>query len=428
MEILTKNYLTRGFWGDEAWTALISQLPLKEIVATTSQDFHPPFYYFLVHFWIKIFGSSEVAIRSLSVLFWLLTGLVVYRFCLLFWQRRQAVLATVFVLANPFVLTYACEARSYALLTLLTATSMFSFWRTREKWQPWGWLYLLVNVAGVYTHYYMWFIILAQGLYLLIFQRESLKKFIPLFFGLAIFYLPWLPVLLKQSGEVVRDYWIPKMNDRTHWETFFRLVAGHEEGPVAKWLVRSYLFLFGAYLFLWLKRSVKKIKPEVGLLFLWLLIPVLVPTLVSFWKPIYFYRYLVFLSVPLALLAFSHLSGRKTWAVGLVLIFLNLILDYRIFGRQPLTMREALAPAYSEPYRSQVVYTFLPSFAEVAYYNQGRFELIVSSEGLVQFSGKSLLDALVKKDQVRISSPPAGDYWQAQPGPKVTFKRPLKII
>ena len=178
MEILTKNYLTRGFWGDEAWTALISQLSLREIITTTAQDFHPPFYYFLVHFWIKIFGDSEVAIRLLSVLFWLLTGFIVHKLCLCFWKKRLAFLAAIFALTNPFIFTYALEARSYALLTLLTTTSMLCFFRALKDFRSWGILHLLANIAGIYTHYYMWFVVLAQGIYILAFERSHLTGFL----------------------------------------------------------------------------------------------------------------------------------------------------------------------------------------------------------------------------------------------------------
>ena len=39
-KFLFENYLTRGFWGDEAWTAGISRLPIKEIIAITVVQIH----------------------------------------------------------------------------------------------------------------------------------------------------------------------------------------------------------------------------------------------------------------------------------------------------------------------------------------------------------------------------------------------------
>jgi len=190
---------------------------------------------------------------------------------------------------------------------------------------------------------------------------------------------------------------------------------------VANLLVGSCVLIFFFYFLRWMKKYFGKIKPETGLFLLWFVIPILAPTLISFWKPIYFYRYLVFLSVPLSFLIFSGLTQIKTQAIGFGLIILSSLLSYQVLSRQSHTMREALTPIYSDSRRAETIYTFLPSFAEVAYYNRGRFRLIVSSEGLVQFSGKSLLDALVAKGQASIGVPPAGSYWQVEPGPKVSF-------
>lgn len=426
MDILSRNYLTRGFWGDEAWTALISQLSLKEIIATTAQDFHPPFYYFLVHFWIKLFGNSETAVRLLSILFWALIGFVIYRLCLCFWEKRLALLAAIFALTNPFIFTYAFEARSYGLLTLLTVTSMLCFLQAFKNQKPWGFFYLLTVVAGIYTHYYMWFVILAQGIYILFFEKPHFKRFLPLFLGVILSYLPWLPVFLKQSKAVAQEYWIPKMDKRTHIDTFIRLIAGHETGRVANLLFFAYWFIFLIRILSWLRKP-KPISPTLGLLLLWFLTPIVVPTLISLYKPVYFYRYLVFASIPLALLLSSCFADKKFFMMLAIFIFLNLVLDSQIFTKQPLTMREAFAPIYEKSYPSDTIFTSLPSFAEVAYYNQRRLKIIVSEEGLVQFSGKSLLDTFIRQGRAEIGKLPSGRCWQVEPGPKVTLKQAFEV-
>ena len=75
---LGTNYLTRGYWGDEAWTIGISRLPIAEIIKITGQDFHPPFYYFLVHYLGGLVGWGEVPIRLLSTFFFLLVPIFTY--------------------------------------------------------------------------------------------------------------------------------------------------------------------------------------------------------------------------------------------------------------------------------------------------------------------------------------------------------------
>jgi uncharacterized membrane protein len=421
MNILNHNYLTRGFWGDEAWTALISQLSLKEITTTTAQDFHPPLYYFLVHFWIKLFGNSEVAIRLLSVLFWILTSFVLYKLCLCFWEKRLAIFTTILSLTNPFIFTYALEARSYELLILLTVTSVFCLLKALENSQSWGIFYLLTAVAGVYTHHYMWFVILAQGIYVFIFDRVHLKRLIPLFLGVFFFYLPWLPVFFQQSKEVAQGYWIPKMGRRTHLDTFVRLIAAQETGGVANLLVFLHLLTFLVAIAFWLKKP-RSISPKAGLLLLWFFTPILAPTLISIHKPIYFYRYLVFVSIPLALFVSSSLFNRRIPIVIVIFIILNLALDSKIFTKHPFSMREIFSLIHDQSSSSDIIFTFLPSFAEVAYYNKGQLKIIVSKTGLVQFSGKSLLDIFVSQNRAEIGDSPSQRYWQVEPGPTISLK------
>src|SRR3989344_8013436 len=76
---LAQNYLTRGFWGDEAWTSLISQLPYKEMLKTTAADFHPPGYYTIIEAVYKFLPPTEIVTRSISIIFYLLTIFLVYK-------------------------------------------------------------------------------------------------------------------------------------------------------------------------------------------------------------------------------------------------------------------------------------------------------------------------------------------------------------
>jgi len=93
------------------------------------------------------------------------------------------------------------------------------------------------------------------------------------------------------------------------------------------------------------------------------------------------------------------------------------------FVRNPYTFRQAyqndILPKIST---EDKIVTVLPSFAEVTYY-RNRFglknDLIVLPEGLVQFSGKSLLDAYVNNGMVIIDQAPNKGYFELRPGPSV---------
>src|SRR3989344_2939011 len=66
-------FMTQSLWRDEAFSYLLAQKSIIDIIRLTAQDFNPPFYYIMLHFWISIFGKSEIALRSLSFVFFALT-------------------------------------------------------------------------------------------------------------------------------------------------------------------------------------------------------------------------------------------------------------------------------------------------------------------------------------------------------------------
>ena len=107
MNLLAHNYFTRGFWGDESWTALISQFNLGEIIRITSEDYHPPFYYFIVHFWGNAFGFGETAIRLISLIFFLLTPVTVFFLTNKFFKNlTKSLTASLLALLSPLLVTY----------------------------------------------------------------------------------------------------------------------------------------------------------------------------------------------------------------------------------------------------------------------------------------------------------------------------------
>ena len=423
--ILTENYLTRGFWGDEAWTALISSFPMQEIVRVTAEDFHPPFYYFLVHGFIQVFGASEW-IRLISTLFFLLTPLPVYFLAKQWLGKNLARLAAVLVLVSPILFTYAFEARAYALVAFISAFLTLAFWKAlTTRLKKWFWLYFILGSIGVYAHYYMWFILAAHGIYWLIFEKSQWQRVVLTFGGIGLAQLPWVPSLLSQVKSVTENYWIGPIDKRTHWEFFIRVTGGDHGTPQQMFTVFSVLvFLVLSVIGMSLG---KKHWPK-GYIFLWmwLLVPVVLPSLISLYRPVFFYRYLIFSTIPILLISLWGLYALRdslAFGAGAFVLALYLSINVLSFGRYPHTMREELDNIFEEtPTQDFKLVTVLPSFAEVMYYNQGRKIVQVLPLGLVQFSGKSLLDAFVRQGKIEVKD--AGEdetYWLIEPGPTSTF-------
>lgn len=415
MDWLFHNYLTRGFWRDEAWTALIAALPISEIIRVTGEDFHPPFYYLLVYGFIRIFGSSEW-IRLISVVFWGLIPWPVY------WLMRKAagktvaVSGVILILMSPSLFIYAFEARSYALLAWLSAVTTWTFWKSMAtKKSQWLIAYSMAAVAGMYTHYYMWFIIAVHGLTWLWWYRQQVWRYLLVWGGLIAAQLPWIPTILSQVTSVKNNYWIGQIDRWTHWEWFVVVAGGDTDQPQRMFVVWTILLLLMAspVLVRWRYRK----WPKAYLyLWLWLLVPVVIPTVISVvFKPVFFYRYLIFSSMPMLLIVTWGLAAvRKSIAFGGVafLLAFYVTINGLNFFRFPVSMREKLEKVFASNKEAKMLVTELLPFPEVMYYNRDRLPVRVTRERIRQDYGKALLDAYVRRQLVTVGEAPTDQsYW-----------------
>ena len=206
----------QSLWYDEGFSVYLAEMAPAEIVARTAADIQPPLYYLLLHGWIQLLGDGEAAVRSLSVLFGVLSVPLIYALALaLFHSRAAGLLAALLLAVSPLHLWYGQEARMYTLLTflcLLSSTLLLLAVRARTGVQAAGlWLgYTLANVAAVYAHYFAFFVLAFQAAFLfLVAWSGGFRPWRLLLGGLAsglatvLAYLPWLPHLVTRLGTDV---------------------------------------------------------------------------------------------------------------------------------------------------------------------------------------------------------------------------------
>ena len=436
MSLLTDNYLTRGFWGDEAWTSLISQLPYLQMLKTTAADFHPPAYYSIIEIVYKFLPPTEVVTRSISIFFYLLTLFLVYKLASEIKGKLFGWISTIVVATNPIFFTYAFEARNYTMFTFAATGSIYFLWKfsTRPNSKLLATLFVLFSTLGIYTHYYMFFILAAQGIYLLLFDRKILLKMIGLYIVVAILYLPWIPFLAGQVKSAGQNYWIGAIDQRTHFEAILRILGGEYKNAFRPWLFGLSVGLLAVGLIQHALRH--KFEKPYLLIWLWAIVPFILASLPGLaidgfklpFRPIFFWRYLIGAAVPLAIVM-VHTSEKLPKYLFITsittIIILSIVIDALTFGRYPYTFRQLyqndILPKISS---EDKIVTVLPSFAEVTYYRQHfgiKNDLVVLPEGLVQFSGKSLLDAYVENQIVTIDEAPSGNYFELRPGPSLVI-------
>jgi hypothetical protein len=63
------NMARFSVWFDEAFGLYLIRSDYLQVAQLTAADVHPPMYYWALKLWTSIFGTSEIAARSLSLFF-----------------------------------------------------------------------------------------------------------------------------------------------------------------------------------------------------------------------------------------------------------------------------------------------------------------------------------------------------------------------
>src|SRR3954447_21771435 len=159
----------QSYWLDEVATVNILRHGFGDMTSAVSAgESTPPLYYVLAWVWSKVFGTGEFGLRSLSALFGTLTIPLAFVLGRELIGRSTGLVAAALCAFNPLLVWYSQEARSYALMVLLTGLSLLALLRALDDPAPrrlLGWV--AVSVAAIATHYFAGFLIGAEALWLL---------------------------------------------------------------------------------------------------------------------------------------------------------------------------------------------------------------------------------------------------------------------
>lgn len=196
-----------SLWLDEGLSVGIASHRLADIPGLLAQDGSPPLYYLVLHVWMNIFGRSEEAIRSLSLLFALATIPVAFAAARSLFGRRAGWIAAVLAATSSYLTFYAREARMYALLVLVCLVCLTAFVHVfalgHRRWLP---AFSVSLALALYTH--NWALYLGLGLALAVVLCARAPTVRPVLMDAAIgfgaaglLYVPWLPTLVAQAAR-----------------------------------------------------------------------------------------------------------------------------------------------------------------------------------------------------------------------------------
>ncbi len=217
----------QSIWWDEGHSIFVASQPLPQIPTLPAMDVHPPAYFALLHGWLAVAGSSEFALRYLSLLFGLLLVALLWRFAAELTRpaRVAAPLAALLAAISPLFVAYSQEVRSYTMFTFLALGSTFFLWRVAfsgVRSQESGVRtnlagYVVFTAACLYTHYFTIFLLLFQNVVWLYFSlatrhsplatRQKLVRWFGSQLAVLLLFAPQLALAARQ----VTDYANPNL-------------------------------------------------------------------------------------------------------------------------------------------------------------------------------------------------------------------------
>ena len=127
-----------------------------------------PLYYVLEYGWSRLYPGNMVWVRLLSVLFSLVSAVLVYCMGRRFLNRTAGGVGALMFALSPFQLFHGQEIRPYALVTLLALLSSAAFleWHARNK-PVMLVVHLCANLLILWTHLLSPILFVVQGVFLL---------------------------------------------------------------------------------------------------------------------------------------------------------------------------------------------------------------------------------------------------------------------
>jgi 4-amino-4-deoxy-L-arabinose transferase-like glycosyltransferase len=203
---LVLRFLTLSpLWLDEAQSVAIARLPLPQLFDALRQDGSPPLYYLLLHWWMDVFGQSDLAVRSLSGVFGVLALPLAWRLARQLAGVRTAQAVLLLLATSPFAVRYSSETRMYSLMVLLTVLGGMALRQVARRRGPWPVVAVAaVTAALMLTHYWGFYLLAVVGILALLALRTHREAALRTITGMVLgglVFLPWVPSFLVQLAH-----------------------------------------------------------------------------------------------------------------------------------------------------------------------------------------------------------------------------------
>jgi mannosyltransferase len=345
--ILRLISINQSFWLDEATSGYVARdFNINSIVNDFSPgDFHPPLHYALLNIWSRLFGASEISLRIPSVVFSLLTIMLVYAIVgeLIKDKFFPKFAASLLLATSGLHIYYSQEARMYAMSAFLVSLLIYAFLKTiKAKSGLYFVMFAIGLVLNFLTDYLPNLIIPVFWIYAFLAVRDKKwwLKFLISHIPLIIVILLWYPYLKAQlslglSVKGIVPYWwliLGKTNikELVLLPTKFMLGRISFDNKILYGAIVGLLGFLYTVTILYPLKSLKtlKIKSPDLIIWLWLIIPLLLAAIIGLKISVFSYFRLIFALPAFYILIAVGLTKMKTIykiTLLLILFWANLI-------------------------------------------------------------------------------------------------------
>jgi hypothetical protein len=336
---------------------------------------HPPLFYVLLKVWVEVGGESLLWLRLFGLLMATISIFPLIGLCRqLNLSAVEQNLAVGLIAVNGFLIYYSQFLRMYGLLLFLSLCSLWLFVRLiKSRVASWAllWSLFFVNLMLVFTHYFGWFLLGSEFIYLSGYEvgrrfvsgvssSNVLSRFAParenhdskgtwttqrFWFFLAslvailLCFSPWIYIVARvYSDRGLHDNlsWMESPQIRSVADFFAELNGDPlnfgRSGRLGLLLYGGPIILWGCQIFLVSRGRLKQETSTFSLLFVFGFLPVFLVFASRFWLP----RALILVSVPYLILVVVALNRLRPRWVSIAA--LSLVLAWGIIaGFQTLT-------------------------------------------------------------------------------------------
>lgn len=298
----------KSMWGDEILSVRVySGNSIPEVIRVSSLRVHPPLYFIILHFFLY-FGDSEFVARLPSVIFGVLSILLIYKVGRSFFGEGEGLISAFLLSISTLHIHFSQEARMYTLYMFLSLLSLFLFYKAIRENDIKLWIgFVISTVLGLYTHFYMLLVLLIEMpffVFMLYKKRRSImtsmwkagrKNILLLVLTLIIISISLLPLLpqvfrLSESRGLSTPWGIKA-------ETFYVVLFRNFSVDRFDFSVGYGLLLFLATFLIGLFTSIREYRQPTTFLLVWVFLPSTVVFILTLnvGEPVVAEKYLIFI-------------------------------------------------------------------------------------------------------------------------------------